>query len=459
LTFSLKTDFGFSPFSDMATVWSQLRKAINLRRVPNFRFICGALIAATNIMPLHASDDDSSVRYTMRKGDTLIQFADRYLRTREDYKIVQKQNRIANPYAIPIGKIITIPRNLLQFKPANAKLISVRGHVLASAAAASVGQILQEGASVSTGPSSFATLLLDDGSRVSLPSNSDVRIRRLRSYVLGDSLDYDFDVAKGGVRSSVVKHKSADDRYQVRTPKAVSAVRGTDFQSRFDPDIGSDFAEVVEGSLAVDAGSGGSLALPAGNGLAVKADGGVIAEALLAPPALLEPGKTQADKIVRFTSESQSGTRYIIAADAGFIEQVADTAVADGKASFADIPNGNYFVRARAISDNGIQGMPATFAFKRRLNGVSASASRGDEGYVFRWVGESAGTQRFHFQMFRNATDQVAVVDEAGMSGDRVTLSDLPKGDYYWRVGAVQYLDGEVATNWTPMEKLSVSGT
>lgn len=410
-------------------------------------------------MPVNASENDAPVRYTVRKGDTLIELADRYLQSRAHYKIVQQQNRIADPFAIPVGKIISIPRNLLKFKPANAKLISVRGQVLASASPASVGQILHEGVVLSTGPSSFATMLLDDGSRVSLPSNSDVRIHRLRSYVLGGSLDYDFDIAKGGARSSVAKHKSDNDRYQVRTPKAVSAVRGTDFQSRFDPDSDSDFAEVVEGALAVDAGSGADRSLPAGNGLAVKADGGVIAEALLAPPELQEPGKTQADKIVTFQSGTPAGVRYTIGADSGFIEQVADVVVADGKASITDIPNGNYFVRARAISPNGIQGMPATFAFKRRLNGVTASAGQGDEGYVFRWMGEGEGTQRFHFQLFRNATDKVAMVDEAGLTSDRVTLSDLPNGDYFWRVGIVQYLDGEAATNWTPMEKLSVSGT
>jgi hypothetical protein len=422
--------------------------------------LCGFAITP----PASAADDKAPIKYTVRKGDNLIKLGDRYFRNSQSYKIVQQQNRIADPHAIPIGKILDIPRSLLKFRPANAKLISVRGQVLTGSSAnslapASVGQTLVEGAALATSASSFATLLLDDGSRVSLPSNSDVRIRRLRSYVLGGSLDYDFDVAKGGIRSSVVKHKSGDDRYQVRTPKAVSAVRGTDFQSRYDPDGGSDFAEVIEGGLAVDTGPGASRSLPAGNGLAVKMGGGVITETLLSPPALQEPGKTQAEKIVRFASDTQSGVRYTIAADAGFVEQVADTISPDGKAEFSDLANGNYFVRARAISGNGIQGIPATFAFKRRLNGISASAGQSDEGYVFRWIGEGAGTQRFHFQLFRNATDQIAMVDEAGLAGDRVSLSDLPPGDYFWRVGVVQYLDGEVGINWTPLEKLSVSAS
>jgi hypothetical protein len=418
-----------------------------------------AVLCALMLAPMASASDDAPIRYTFRKGDTLISLGERYFRNGQSYKIVQQQNRIADPRRIPVGQVILIPRSVLKYRPANAKLISVRGQVLTGSGIASVGQTVLEGSDINTGPSSFATMLLDDGSRISLPSNSNVRIRRLRSYVLGGSLDYDFDIAKGGIRSSVAKHKSGDDRYQVRTPKAVSAVRGTDFQSRFDADAGSDFAEVVEGGLGVVAGGGTARELPAGNGLAVKTGGGVITEALLAPPVLQEPGKTQADKIVRFAADGPVGIRYTIAADAGFVEQVADTIAPDGKAEFADLANGNYFVRARAISDNGIQGIPATFAFKRRLNGVTASAGQNDEGYAFRWIGEGGGMQRFHFQLFSKGTDQIAIVDEAGLSDDRVTVADLPPGDYFWRVGVVQYLDGEVAINWTPLEKLSVSAS
>lgn len=427
--------------------------------IKTFAIMSSAFLASFPVAS-HASspDDDAAVKYVVRKGDNLIALGNRYLASPLSYRTVQRRNRISNPRAIPVGTILLIPRNLLKYRPASARLVSVRGQVVAGAAAASVGQTIGEGSNITTGPSSFVTMLLNDGSRVSLPSNSDVRIRRLRHYVLGDSLDYDFDIAKGGVRSTVVKHKSADDRYRVRTPKAVSAVRGTDFQSRFDAGSGSDFAEVVEGALAVAAGGENNLPLVAGNGLAVKTDGGVIAEALLPPPPLRAPGRLQADKLIRFAAETSAPTRFTVAADAGFIEQIADGVAPDGSASFADIPNGNYFIRARAISGNGIEGMPATYAFKRRLNGITASAGESDEGYVFRWTGEGEGTQRFHFQLFRNGADDVAMVDEAGLSGDKLIISDLPQGDYFWRVGAVQYLDGEVATNWAPLERLSVSG-
>jgi len=49
----------------------------------------------TSAMPLCAAEkDDSPVRYTVRKGDTLVNLADKYLTRAETYKIVQKQTAL-----------------------------------------------------------------------------------------------------------------------------------------------------------------------------------------------------------------------------------------------------------------------------------------------------------------------------------------------------------------------------
>lgn len=426
---------------------------------PRLFLLTAALFGTAGLpAPARAAPADVSIKYEVKPGDTLLGLAERYLVSRDRYKIVQRQNKIANPRVVPIGTVISIPRALLKFKPAVAKIISVRGQVNAGTRSATVGQTVSEGIVISTGPSSFATMQLADGSRISLPSNSDVRIRRMRNYVLGGSLDYDFDILKGGTRSTVSKKKSQDDLFRMRTPKAVSAVRGTDFQARIDPATNRDFAEVVEGALAVDTGTGDLLPLPAEMGLAVTEDGQKLTETLLPPPVLPGAGKTQAEQIVSFAAETSSPTRFTIASDSSFIEQVADIVATDGKATINDLPNGNYFVRGRAISGNGIQGMPVTYAFKRRLNGVSATAGKGDEGYVFRWSADGDGKKNYHFQLFRTAADTVPMIDEAGLVGDRVTISDLSAGVYLWRVAVVQYLDGEVAINWTPLETLTVSG-
>ncbi|NJM49793.1 MAG: LysM peptidoglycan-binding domain-containing protein [Sphingomonadales bacterium] len=430
------------------------------------RFLFLGICAAISLIALPAAAADSdTISYTVKRGDTLIALGKSYLNAPGHYRIVQRDNAIRNPRYLPIGKTILIRRDLLKYTPANARILSVRGNVTLRSAtgsgAAQNGQAVSEGIRITTGPSSFVTLGLGNGSRISLPSNSDVRVRLLRSYVLGGSIDYDFDIIKGGTRSTVVPHKNKDDRYRVRTPKAVSAVRGTDFQSRYEEDSSRDFAEVVEGALAVEtSGNAARTDLPAGQGLALSNDRGMTRESLLPEPALIDPGKMQVNPAIMFTANpgaNESGYRFTLSSDAGFVDQIADIITPDVQASFDGLANGNYFIRARAIAPSGIQGQPVTYAFKRRLNGVSASAGKGDDGYSFKWLSEGEGKKSFHFQLFPGQPGGTAIADEAALSAGEIIISDLPPGTYFWRVGAVQYLDSEVSTNWTDFEKLSIA--
>lgn len=408
-----------------------------------------------------AAEADDSIAYTIARGDTLVGFADRYMMRQGDYRIVQRQNRIANPHAIPIGTVIKVPRRFLKFKPSTARLSSVRGQVTTSAQGdtrqATSGDQLAEGQTIRTAGGAFASLLLEDGSRISVPSNTDLRILRLRRYLIDSALDYDFQVDRGSARSKVAPLKSPSDRYQVRTPRAVSAVRGTDFQTRFDAEANRDFAEVDEGALAVGMQNGRDIALPAGNGLAVNADGSALTEALLPPMEIPGGGKLQNTPSVRFALPAPAvAVRASIAKDAGFEEQVADQIVTGDVADFGNLEDGNYFFRARAISANGLEGLPATYAFKRRLNSVSGSAGSSDDGWAFKWNGQGQGVIRYRFQLHRGDMTGTAFVDEAGLTEQQIILSDLPDGDYFWRVGSVQYAGGETDTSWTAFEKLTV---
>jgi hypothetical protein len=420
-----------------------------------------ALLAAGVALcaPAHARED---LRYRVARGDTLIAFGQKYLTRPLDYRIVQRANRIANPQAIPIGTILSVPRSLLKYQPSTARLATVRGDVVLLApgtSQAATGQTLGEGQAIQTGRGSSASLLLEDGSRISLPSNSRLKIVRLRRYVLENALDYDFEVQRGEARSRVVPLKSKNDRYQVRTPKAVSAVRGTDFQTRFDEAAGRDFAEVDDGALAVALPAGAEVAVATGNGLAVQPDGSSITEAMLPAPDLEGAGRLQKDSSVHFALPSGAAGAYriAIAADSSFQDRVADLVAQAPTADFGKLADGNYFLRARAISANGIEGLPATYAFKRRLNNVRATAGASDAGWVFKWDGEGQGLIRYQFQLHKGSTDNAPMVDELALDGRQIILSDLAPDNYFWRVGAVQYVDGESNTNWTPFEKIIVS--
>jgi hypothetical protein len=419
------------------------------------------------LLPLAAvgaqNRNDDTIVYEVKRGDTLIDLSRKFMIRPIDYRQVQRANRIADPHFLPVGLKLRISRDLLKYQATTARALSVRGGVFVVRdnqsrpllTNANVG----EGNIIQTAAASFTTLELEDGSRISIPSNSSIRISRLRKYLLGSSIDYDFDVAKGGVRSTVTAKQSPNDRYRVRTPKAVSAVRGTDFQSRYDAAKNADYAEVVEGSLAVDTGTVTEQPIAAGRGLSVSAGGAVTREELLPAPNLPTAGKLQARNDVRFdyTASGHQNMRVTLGSDAGFVDILADVLGTDGTADFGNIEDGNYFVRFRPVSDAGFEGMPKTYAFKRRINDVKATAGKTDVGYAFKWTGSGRGNRLYHFQLLRGSRESMPMVDEAGLSQNQIILSDLIPGEYYWRVASIQYLDGEVNENWTDFEQLTVS--
>ncbi|MEP3916771.1 MAG: FecR domain-containing protein [Parasphingorhabdus sp.] len=431
----------------------------------------GLVLAPTEASAQKKSNADQ-VPYVFERGDTLIDFADKYLRKRSDYFAVQRINHIADPRKISIGKRLRIPVKLLKYRPSEASLSAFRGAVAISSGGRnmtpSVGLDIGEGSKISTAARSFLTLRLEDGSKVSLPSNSRVRISRLRHILLTDSIDYEIAVDKGRIRSKVAPLKKKADRYRVRTPVAVSAVRGTDYRTRVDEASGTAFSETVEGEVIVAAGEdlnkGGAISVPAGTGAAAAVGGKLAKAELLSPPELLDPAKVQSESELRFalaSGGSAIGHRIIIASDAGFVDVVAEAQGQGSGIQIPAIPNGRYFAKMTALSADGFEGMPAAYSFKRQLSTLGGSADAGDFGYRFKWGGKGEGQRFYRLQILKDSKTTVPIVDEAGLMHSAVTLSDLADGDYFWRVGVIQLssdqTDHEAIEQWTDFEKLTVT--
>ncbi|VAW03046.1 hypothetical protein MNBD_ALPHA04-1853 [hydrothermal vent metagenome] len=423
------------------------------------------------VVPAQAQSPAGNERaeYIFKRGDTLIDLATKYLRKPSDYRIVQRLNRIANPHFIPVGKKVHIPFRLLKYRSSEARLSAFRGKVSIVTGgrqiAASKGLDIAEGSQLITSAGSFLTLRLEDGSRISMPSNSKVRITRLRHILLTDSIDYEFALDNGRIRSKVTPFDKKADRYRVRTPVAVSAVRGTDYRTRVDESTGTAFSETIEGDVDVAAGNdigiGKAVSVPAGTGAAASITGDLAKEDLLSPPELLEAAKVQSDAQLQFRvvpSGKATGHRIVVSTDAGFVDIVAEEKVDGAAITLPTIPDGRYFAKATAIAPSGFEGMPAAYAFKRQLSTLSGSAGKGDFGYRFKWDGEGSGKRIYRFQLLKGSKKAIPIVDEDGLLDDVLTLSDLPDGEYYWRVGVTQFSDGEAFQKWTEFEKLTVAG-
>lgn len=427
-----------------------------------------ALFAGLAVTPFRAEAqqprDTENIVYTVRKGDTLISLGRSWLIRQNDWRQVQRINRIADPHRLAVASRLTLPVRLLKFRPASATVAAFRGDARWSASGSALqgvamGQSLGEGARVVTGPASSLSLALTDGSVVTLPSNSALRIARLRKLMITDSIDYELALDSGGVRSRVSPFRNRDDRFRLRNPIAVSAVRGTDFRTHYDAKLGQARAELIEGGLAVSApASAAETRLAAEFGAVIGKAGGITVEKLLPPPALVTGGGRQRAPMLAFTVGAMpqaQAYRLQIARDSGFVDVVDDLTSPAPEFTAAALPNGNYFARFTAIAGSGLEGMPATFTFKRRLATATQGAAAGDDGYVFRWVGTGEGLRRYHFQL-RTQENPTFVVDEAGLTGSSVILGDLPPGRYMWRVGTTTFAPDETDIDWSEYESFTI---
>lgn len=434
-------------------------------------------LVLTSLTPAHtqprkvatqaSTSAEDEISYVFRKGDTLYDLAGRYMEHRDNWRIVQQRNRIGNAHGIPPGTSIRIPTRLLKAEPLTARIIAFRGsgQLMPPSGASgplATGQVLGPGMRLSTDANSFATIELSNGSRITLPSNTRIRIAAMRRFVLTGSVDFDFLVEQGRIETGVTPLKNAADRYRIRTPIATAAVRGTSFRVGYDGAQSPSLTEVIEGTVGVGTGNAPTaIPIEQGFGASASANGRIAREALLPPPELIEPGKVQVDPVVALRLSPVSGAQGYhvqIARDAGFVELEREATSSTPEVEFTDIPNGRWFLRATAIAQSGLEGMPESYAMRRVLTGLSASAEAGaDGGWRFRWAGSGSGKRVYHFILRPEKPGAAALIDEAGLTTDAITLSDLPPGTYLWRVGVSQYEDGAETANWLPAQKLIVA--
>lgn len=427
--------------------------------------IAALLLSSTCIAASPPAVPVDPVLYTTRAGDNLYTLASRYFTRAHDYVHVQRLNRVRNPYRLPIGQVLKIPRSLLRFQPLTATVIARRGQVNIRSGrqirAAREGGGVREGDEIVTADNAFVSLRLPDGSVVSLPSRSLVGVRRLRRILLTGGIERLFSLEDGRARAIVTPAQNEDDSFRISTPVAISAVRGTEFRAFYDEEGARAATEVLEGRVSVSAARA-EAHVGAGFGTVATTKGIGGATPLLPPPALQQPGRIQDEPELSFEIAPLAAAAYHVqvASDAGFLDVVEEATTPTTSATLPGIADGTWFVRTSAIAADGMEGQPATYAFQRRQQRIKTALERRRAGryreYLFRWTVEGAGTRHYRFQLRKDRPDATPMVDEAGLTVDRFVITDLPSGTYYWRVMSLQFADGGAFPKWSPIERLTI---
>ncbi len=389
----------------------------------------------------------------------------RYFVSPDSYKIVERMNSLSNPDSLRVGATIVIPTSVLRYTRLEARVIAYTGHASVirdgRAGPVSLQTKLGEGAVIETAQDGYLTLQLTNGSKISLPSNSRLRISRMRTYLLTGGADLDFLLERGRTETSATPLRDNRSRFRMRTPVAVSAVRGTVFRIGYDGPNTPSLTEVVEGTVAVNLNATAvQTSLPKGFGAAGSPNGKLKREELLLPPEFVSPATLQRGRDVTFAFRPDPGAvgyHVQVAQDREFVDVVTSARSTTPQVNLGQLAAGKYFVRAMAIAPSGLEGMPQAQAFERLIESLIARKLPGaGRSWQFDWDFGASARLIYRLQLFHDSDPEIPVIDEPGLTSSGMRVQGLPAGRYSWRVGYSRTTDGKTQQSWSRLETFTV---
>jgi len=422
--------------------------------------VAGLWLAGARPVLAQSVPADGDFIYHTRARDTLIGLCRVLLVQPQRWREVQTRNGIADPRRIPIGSAVRIPYAWLRLTPDSATVATVTGSVRSSGAALVPGQTLQQGATIETGADGSVTLDLADGSVLTLQKSAVLSLAEMQQVAGSDKAhDLRLRLQSGHIQSIVKPHRDVG-RFEIETPVAISAVRGTVFRTGYSAAGSAGTTETLEGTVSVAAQSAGVL-VHDGFGTRVNPGQPPAAPVPLLPPpdlATVPPRSTGASLRVELGALSGARAyRVQLATDANFYALVADVVSTAPVVTVADLPDGTYWLRARGIDPADIEGRDAVMTVLRHLLPAPpvpiTAAGRSAEGPAqFDWRGGVAGT-RYQLQVARDPGfgDLVVERQDVAATGDTEVL---PPGRYAWRVAGID--PGGERGDWSEVRELTV---
>ena len=406
-----------------------------------------------SLLPLAVyADDDHSIEFIVKDGDNLYNICEKILENPKDWRRIAMVNRIKNPHQIFPGQKLIIPTRLLKGIPIDGLVTFIKGVVSIKINEAEEWKNLQlndkitQGTWIRTSPQGTIEISFENHFSVLLRPNTTIEITSARKksaiYMM-----YKLFLDIGKTITRIKKSTGKETRYEIKTPSAVAAARGTEFRAGVDSDVTTRL-EVLAGKVDVAAAKQ-KVEVAAGEGTVVKKDKKPEPPVKLPlPPALVNLKSLYRAMPLEFQFESISDAisyRVMLARDKSFKDVVKNEVITpQGTLKIVGVEDGIYFLQSRSINDKGLEGPSLKpTEIKVRVNPLppyiqspADGADIREKSVRFEWLKVKKATG-YHLQVAEDSLFQIIVADAKNITGVSHKIGSLEFKTYYFRIRSI----------------------
>ena len=430
--------------------------------------ICMTLLALAPVSTVADTHDQADWHYTYRPSDSLQAVGKRLLNNQHTWSDIVRYNQIDNVAGLQPGSIIKVPINWLKFQPKPASTLSVSGNVLVKKGRAQQFSRLKANTAINVSDEIVtrkgrALIKFADSSILIIEEDTHVTFNKLTHYGETGMVDTRIRLKRGGV-SADVSPLVKGSRYEISTPSAVAAVRGTQF--RLQTDAQGTRIEVTEGEVELTHAHG-KKKIEAGQGASVSAQ-----SALVTTKALNEAPSRQFDSAVlddlpatlNWKSQIEAAAyRFQLRKDSKHGQLVRSSEHRKPSVSLDQLQNGTYSLAMRSIDKQGFQGIDDTANISIQIASdipalltPSGDSIASKETTLFSWRLKDSHTLS-KLELSKDANFSNLAHTQAFSSETKTKLDpSISPGIYYWRVVA---LSEDSSESESDVRKISLRGT
>jgi len=396
--------------------------------------------------------------YTVVEGDNLWDLSEKHLDSQLRFEQVRRLNNVKFPKRMRPGTRLRIPLEWIRSNPVPARIDAIQGRVELTradgmkVADVSTGSTIHLGDSLKTGEKSSAAVVFADGTVVTLYSASEMRFNHLSAHGETGMVDSRLHLIDGRLDTRVKPAVGPGSRFEIQTPSAISAVRGTEYRAAVTAGGENSNIEVLHGKVKVTGASRPRL-VNTGFGTQIAKGKAPTRPRRLLPAPKLNPVPERIRQLnwpLTWQAISKAaGYRVEIGSGKKIDTLIWEQVVPHARIALPDLPDGAYLVRVRGIDGQGLEGtnsvkpllidthpqppVPLTPQEGKTLRGVTAD---------LQWTA-SADADRYLLEIAADKTFENVSIRQPDLNSTRFRTDGISEpGTYYWRVTSIA-ADGE----------------